>query len=156
MFPALLSQAACVSNCKMGIPLLPFNDIYDFLFFFYCFLQHMGWGATCVQVKSFVACDNARVNATCPSGSNRCVKSELTAGKLSGKEKKSYSKSCSTDALCDNKDSICKVAAAVLGLTDYDCDVQCCEGDLCNGGKVPLVSFIVLSACAIAAFIRWL
>ena len=34
------------------------------------------------------------------------------------------------------------------------CDISCCNGDLCNGGKVPVVSAIVLLACALVAALR--
>ena len=108
---------------------------------------------TCDSDQSFDECTKKVGNGTaCPSGNDRCVKADVT-GKQSGKEVQIYFKGCATKADCDKEADVCKKTAAALSLTDAKCDVYCCEGNLCNEGKVPLVSFIALSACALAAFI---
>ena len=34
------------------------------------------------------------------------------------------------------------------------CKIYYCSGDLCNGGKVPMISAIMFFACALVAFLR--
>ena len=63
-----------------------------------------------------------------------------------------YFKGCVDSSTCDPDTSeFCK-------LDDEGkmkkCEIACCSDDLCNGGKVPMISAIMLLACALVAFLR--
>ena len=115
-----------------------------------------GYGLKCYQcasAKSWDDCASNKKETTCPSGSDRCGKAFIE-GKAADVSVAIYGKGCSAKALCDDRDKYCK-AAAQVGMTVSKCEVNCCEGDLCNGAKVPMVSAILLLACALVAFFRW-
>ena len=61
-----------------------------------------------------------------------------------------YARKCSAKSACGNEE-LCK-ALAPKGATIQKCKVNCCEGNLCNGARVPLASAILLLACALSAF----
>ena len=117
---------------------------------FFCFT---GYGLKCYKcttLKDWGDCETNRVETTCASGFDSCGKIFLD-GEVAGVSFKTYYKDCSVKAGC-NKD-LCKQVGQ-SGATINDCKVDCCESDLCNGAKVPLVSAILLFACAFLAFFR--
>lgn len=68
----------------------------------------------------------------CPAPLDRCYKVKKDAlGETV------YAKGCVASAQCDMVE-----------------DMNCCSDDLCNGGKVPMVSAIMLLACALVALLR--
>ena len=87
----------------------------------------------------------------CDSGKDTCAnihyhsKSEDLAMSVEG-----YARKCSAKSACDNKE-LCK-AFSPKGATIKKCKVNCCDGNLCNGARVPLASAILLLACALLAF----
>ena len=105
----------------------------------------------CFSQKSWDDCESRKDVKNCSSWSNRCFKG-YADWQEDGSSKKAYSKQCSSTEKCktvtDSKE--CKGGT---------CKVDCCSGDLCNAGTiplgnaatVPLVSAIILSACAVLA-----
>ena len=71
------------------------------------------------------------------------VKAESSAATVEG-----FAKGCATSSDCSAKN--CKSIYSSLKITK--CEINCCKGDLCNGAQVPMVSAIMLLACAILAF----
>ena len=117
------------------------------------FFRFTGYGLKCYKcfaLSNWDDCEKDRVETTCLPGFDSCGK-VFFDGKVGGLSFKSYYKDCSVKAGCNNDQ--CK-ALAQAGATIDDCEVSCCEGDLCNGAKVPLVSAFLLWACALLAFFR--
>ena len=69
---------------------------------------------------------------------------------------KSFIRSCYPKGACsDTKKSLlgsCRIAKDA-GI-DTDCEVDCCNDDLCNAGAAPVVSFILPLSCALFAIFR--
>ena len=61
-----------------------------------------------------------------------------------------YARKCIAKSACGNEE-LCK-AFAPKEATIKKCKVNCCQGNLCNGARVPLASAILLLACALLAF----
>ena len=117
---------------------------------FFCFT---GYGIKCYKcttLNDWGDCETNKVETTCASRFDSCGKIFID-GEVAGVSFKTYYKDCSVKAGC-NKD-LCKQVGQ-SGARINDCDVDCCESDLCNGAKVPLVSAILLLACAFLAFFR--
>ena len=97
----------------------------------------------CFSKKSWDHCERRKDVESCTSGKNRCFKF-YAHWEEHGSSQKAYRKDCLSAEKCktaaDNKD--CKKGT---------CKVDCCSGDLCNAATVPLVSSIILSACAVLA-----
>lgn len=86
---------------------------------------------------------------TCDSGLDRCFKA-MKEGTEDDVSIAAYAKGCVDSAKCDPDTSdFCKSDKGKV-----KCNINCCSGDLCNGGKVPMVSAIMLLACALAAVLR--
>lgn len=63
-----------------------------------------------------------------------------------------YARGCVESSACDpDTSAFCKSDAE--GKVKK-CEISCCSDDLCNEGTVPMVSAIMLLACALAAFLR--
>jgi len=87
---------------------------------------------------------------TCDSSADRCVKG-MKEGTQDDVSVTVYIKGCAESSECDADTSdFCKSDTGEV----KKCDINCCSGDLCNGGKVPMVSAIMLLACALVAFLR--
>lgn len=96
----------------------------------------------CSSAESWDKCSNTEM--TCPSGmEERCLKVEYKYG-----ETKSFTRTCGTKDYCDkDKNPTCNLLESVSGV---ECNVNCCEGDLCNAGSAAKISGIMLLACALA------
>lgn len=115
----------------------------------------VGYGLKCYEcgsTKSWDDCASVKKEVTCDSGFDRCVKGmkDGTQGDVSFAL---YAKACGVQSsACDPDTSeFCKSGDS--GKVKK-CDISCCSGDLCNGGKIPMVSAIMLLACALVAFLR--
>ncbi|CAH3034628.1 unnamed protein product [Porites lobata] len=105
----------------------------------------------CFSQKSWDDCESRKDVKNCTSWSNRCFKG-YADWQEDGSSKKAYSKQCSSTEKC-------KTATDSKECKGGTCKVDCCSGDLCNAGTiplgnaatVPLVSAIILSACAVLA-----
>ena len=102
--------------------------------------------------KGLGDCANIKKEMDCPSAANRCgkYKVETSSGGISAAV---YAKGCTTKAECDmgDKSDLCKAQDPTAKVS---CEVNCCEGDLCNGANLPVVSAVVLLACTLVAFLR--
>lgn len=127
-----------------------FDPISNDSALFFCFTGYGLKCYKCLALSNWDDCDKDKVETTCLPGFDSCGK-VFFDGKVGGLSFKTYAKDCSVKAGCNNDQ--CK-ALAQAGATIDDCEVKCCEGDLCNGTKVPLVSALLLWACALLAFFR--
>ena len=84
---------------------------------------------------------------TCLDSQDRCGKADIKA-ENSVAAVEVFTKACAASSECSARD--CKSIYPSVKITK--CEIDYCEGDLCNGVKVPMVSAIMLLACAIAAF----
>ena len=105
----------------------------------------------CVSTKSWDDCASIQKKVACDSGKETCanIHYHSKSGDLAMSEER-YARKCSAKSACGNEE-LCK-AFAPKGATIKKCKVNCCEGNLCNGARVPLASAILLLACALSAF----
>ena len=88
---------------------------------------------------------------------DRCNKADIKV-ESSGVTGEVFAKGCTTSSECNKKN--CKKFSPSAKITK--CEVECCKGDLCNaadkgadnGAQVPMVSAIMLLACAFVGFAR--
>ena len=108
----------------------------------------------CGSTKDWDSCDSVRKEVTCDPNEDRCVK-RMKEGTQDDVSFTVYYKGCVQSSECDAADTadFCKTDKGESGEIKK-CDNKCCSGDLCNGGKVPMVSAIMLLACALVAFLR--
>ena len=105
----------------------------------------------CSSTKSWDDCIPGNDTA-CPFPQlNSCLKVKIE-GEKEGKNMNFFGKSCVEKENC-NKDG-CKSAAEGLKMKFKDCDVNCCDTNLCNGAKVTMVSSFLFLACALVANFR--
>ena len=122
-----------------------------------CFLFFTGYGLKCYQCVSAKGWDDCATNekevecSTFGSQYNRCGKA-FVDGKVADVSVAAYGKGCIPSSVCSQKS--CKAFVQDPSTTINKCELDCCEGDLCNGAKVPMVSAFVLLTCALVAFLR--
>ena len=104
----------------------------------------------CQSPKSWDTCVPGN-NTACASPLDSCVKFKIE-GELGGLNVKYFYKGCALKTSC-NQDG-CKVVEQSLKMKLTTCDVDCCETDLCNGAKLPLVSSFLFWACALVSNFR--
>ena len=91
-------------------------------------------------------CNKNKKELDCTSSFDRCgtMTTEFSSTK-------SYIKSCTTKAVCDAANSgVLKLCKDAGGTCKYDC----CDEDLCNGGAAPMISVLLMVACALVAIFR--
>jgi len=117
----------------------------------FLFCISVGYGLKCYSCLSDKSWDDCPANnnntETCNANEDRCIKAKIVL-KKDGKEDTSYVRGCATSADCD------KGCVGGGGYTVEECDYGCCKEDLCNGAKIPMISAIILVACALVTFIR--
>ena len=79
----------------------------------------------------------------CSSSENQCFKAYEDI-KKDGVSVKGYGKGCISA-------EDCKTATDTDACKKGTCEMDCCYGDLCNSARVPLVSAIILTLCAVVA-----
>ncbi|CAH3171459.1 unnamed protein product [Porites lobata] len=105
----------------------------------------------CFSTKSWDDCVPGNDTA-CPFPRlNSCLKVKLE-GEKEGKNINFFVKSCDVKSNC-YKDN-CKSVAQNRNMKFKDCDVNCCDTDLCNGAKATMVSSFLFLACALVANFR--
>ena len=113
----------------------------------------------CFSVERWDDCKNTTEETTCMDGFDRCVTQEVKS-ESPQKTDKFFLKGCAISSLCSLGSKNCRPPNPSAKISK--CEVDCCKGDLCNaadkgadnGAKVPIVSAIMLLACAFAAFAR--
>ena len=95
-------------------------------------------------------CDAKKEEKDCGGNFDRCGKMSVNF-KVASLETKVYSKGCATKDLCSTGSEEYKTCKNIEGAT---CELECCEGDLCNGGTVPVVSAVLMVACVLMALVR--
>lgn len=99
-------------------------------------------------------CNNNKKEITCPTSTDECSMLSVKY-KADNVEIKSYKKTCTTEAVCENP-GVSLTEWARCDKADGKCSFQCChETDLCNRGHaVPMVSTLLMFACALVTFFR--
>ena len=94
----------------------------------------------CNSAESWDKCTNKEV--TCPSGLDQYLKGHAKYGKT-----KVYARSCSTKDFCDKENNpVCK---RTKGISGAECEITCCDKDLCKAGSETKISGIVLLTCTL-------
>ena len=105
----------------------------------------------CFSTKSWDDCASVQKAVACDSDEDTCAKIHYDAkSRDKAMSIESYVKYCKLPKLACNED-LCK-GFAPTAATMNKCQVNCCEGNLCNGARVPLVSAILLLASALLVF----
>ena len=104
----------------------------------------------CSSQESMDKCDANVKDEECPASMDRCAKVSLVF-KVAIFETKSFSKGCSTKALCEAGNDVYKSCKNVEGST---CQLDCCDEDLCNTGATPVISVFLMMACVVLALFR--
>ena len=124
-----------------------------------CFLPLVDGGAQtikcyqCFSNKSWDDCDRVRKVVSCfVDEQESCGKSVLT-GKRGDQTIKVYAKLCLGETSCVADGCAEKIPDQSIRITNCD-GTFCCSKDLCNGAKAPIVSSIILLACALQAVLR--
>lgn len=106
----------------------------------------------CYQCTSMKECEMAKPQ-TCPNEDDQCYKiSTDVTHKDSDVQLKTYSKGCATKSQCKDKDA--HVFYQTCSEADSNCDMSCCEEDMCNAGSNFVISTFALLACALLAVVR--
>ena len=91
----------------------------------------------CTSIKSWDDCVPGN-DTPCPLPTpDSCLKVKIVLENEEGKNVSVFVKSCAKKKNC-NKD-FCKSVAQELSMKFKDCDVNCCDTDLCNGANVTMV-----------------
>ena len=104
---------------------------------------------TCTSSSSMDDCKGKQEGKDCEAAAisdPHCVKVSMEYSSI-----KSYIKDCFPKALCDNADTYLKACKAVSGAK---CSLDCCDSNLCNDGTAPMVSVLLMVACALVALFR--
>ena len=98
----------------------------------------------CVSTKSWDDCASVKKEVNCSADENRCSKA-FASDKKDGVSVDDYDKGCLSAADCDAfpKTDFCK---------ENECKIDCCTGDLCNTAALPMISAVIITACAFVAF----
>ena len=124
------------------------------------------WLAPTWEIHSIIVCmgqerENSALTVGAPEVSSRsfpvrCGKQEIQI-KSEGLSVKSFVKGCTTKAQCDNsKELVLKLCEQNKKAgADATCELNCCSGDLCNAGTAPVVSAVLILACAVLALFQW-
>lgn len=98
----------------------------------------------CTSTKSWEECDTTRLSRASYTESNAvCYKVHY---KTRDGTIQQFAKSCGPESYCNKAaNPVCKVH-----LDPSDCEVNCCDDDMCNGSSVAGVSgLVVLSSIAV-------
>ena len=112
-----------------------------------------GYGLKCYKCtsgKSWDDCEKNKEEIVCSPHQDSCGKFYMDGKLVSGTGVEGYGKECAIKSNC-TKD-LCEVLT--VDTTIDNCEVNCCQADLCNGAKVPLVSAFFILACALLTFFR--
>ena len=99
-----------------------------------------------MSTKSWDDCAGVKKEVNCSADENRCYKA-FASVKNEGASVEAYEKGCVSAAVCDafDKSDFCKGKG--------ECKIDCCTGDLCNAAALPMISAIIITTCALVAFV---
>ena len=100
----------------------------------------------CKEKEESVNCDDAGPTQL-GFVPDRCVKMSLEYG-----DTKSFVKTCFSKQLCEVGNEAFKSCKQVNGTT---CEINCCDSNYCNSGTAPLVSALLIIACALTSLYRY-
>ncbi|KAJ7369924.1 hypothetical protein OS493_035497 [Desmophyllum pertusum] len=113
---------------------------------------------TCISYESLDDCEKDQMVQECPSYYTRCINMTLILPPSTGFETKQFARGCSPVNVCNYAKQgfeSCKSFTSLdLQGQNVTCDVSCCTNDLCNESAVPVVSIVMLVACALWALVR--
>ena len=105
---------------------------------------------TCTSTTSLEDCEKDQKETDCVSSVfDRCATFSADFN-TSVVEVKSFVKSCQAKAYCDTSETLLKPCKDAGG----KCKLDCCDTDLCNGGSAPVVSVLLMVACAAMSLLR--
>lgn len=121
------------------------------LAFLFCFSFASGLKCyTCTSATSLEECEKNQKETDCVSSAfDRCA-TFSTDFTIANVETKSFSKSCQAKSYCDAAQTHLKACNDAGG----KCKLDCCDTDLCNGGSAPVVSVLLMVACAALSLLR--
>lgn len=130
------------------------GEIRLLIVLFVC-LYFLGYALKCNRCFSGVSwddCKHSTKQVNCSDTQDRCGAREVKY-KSSDVAVIMFSKGCVSSPTCSEKYSKSFNGSRSLKITK--CKLDCCNGDLCNGAKVPMVGAIMLLASAIVAVARY-
>ena len=114
---------------------------------------YLGRGLKCYQcssTKDWDECEDIQIEVKCDEEEDQCFK-VFFKGKKGHIQSETYSKGCTTNEKCKQfNEEWCKMKEFSPGV---NCEVTWCTGDKCNAAALPIVSAIILIACACLAFL---
>ena len=103
-----------------------------------------------MSTKSWDDCASVQKAVACDSSEDTCTKIYYDAkSRDRAMSIEAYVKKCKPKLACN--EDLCKVYTPPGGILNK-CKFNCCEGNLCSGARVPLISALLLSASALLAF----
>ena len=134
-----------------GLHCLLYNNVIHQMLFAITFLCFAGSGFKCnycLTTKGWDDCVNNMKEITCPSD-HQCGKAHVES-KGENLSLAVYFKGCAKPAEC-NKNS-CKAFLQNHETEEISkCEVNCCNGHLCNKAQITMTSVIMLLTCALLA-----
>lgn len=103
----------------------------------------------CYECSSEKGCEMAKLSP-CSGNETQCFKiTTKVEHKDTNVELKSYSKGCTTKALCE------KPSSNFFSCSDKeDCQIDCCDSNYCNAGTNSVLSAFTFLACTVFTFAR--
>ncbi|KAL9954147.1 hypothetical protein ACROYT_G041646 [Oculina patagonica] len=103
----------------------------------------------CTSTESWEECDTTRLSRVFCSGSDAvCYKVHYTTTDGTIQQ---FAKSCGPESVCDKAaNPICKIH-----LDPSDCNIDCCDDDMCNRSSVAGVSGIIVVLLSILVMILY-
>ena len=108
----------------------------------------------CLSLKSWDDCATKHSEEDCPA-TGPYEMSCMNAYGEGPDQFKAFYKGCYAKAYCDKDFCGNLQLAPDEGNKITKCKFDCCVTDLCNGAKAPLMSTLLLFACVLVAFRRW-
>ena len=100
----------------------------------------------CESSTDMESCDAKRKEKNCTSFDNRCATQSFEYKIII--DIKQYKKYCTTQDACDASKKVCNAA------NGKKCEIECCDTDNCNDGAAPVVSVLLMVACAFLSSFR--
>ena len=114
---------------------------------------YLGRGLKCYQCSTTMGwdeCEDIQSEVDCNKTADQCFK-VFFKGQRDHIQAETYSKGCTTNEKCQQvNEDLCKMDEFGPGIK---CELTWCTGELCNAAALPMVSAIILIACACLVFL---